>query len=196
MKNLQIIIALLGMLVCSCSSPEQKLIKKHIQTYLPDVQSYESIELSESRPYLSKLEENIAFNDLKHELDSLKKIVGNRLSDVAYLGNLDFNDKKYGQSRKDIYIAALADWLNVTKGIKSAEHQIDSIKQNYKPSQIGYEITHKFRAKNSNGGYVIEEYYFVTDMEKMKLIKVFPCDTQIQISFPSIIYFDPVALGM
>lgn len=135
-----------------CSSPEKKFkkaIKEELRLTLHDFKSYEPVQFG-------KLEvaESI-YTDLPIVSEYLDKSEADLKLVHEYNDKADIYDNSYSRDEYWYYSRLSSEALNSAK--KYLE-KIDSIKLHFKPTVIGWQMAHTFRAKNLGGNLGIHHY--------------------------------------
>jgi len=132
------LIILLIIIMSGCSTPEKKAqqaVTNYLKENLNDWKSYEPIEWSYYDSSFSNYDDE--FTILKSQLKLL-------------------------QSKADLSLslADLTAYKQQKDSVNNLSIFLDSARVNFKPSFNGYRIQHKFRAKNYQGNYIINERLF------------------------------------
>jgi hypothetical protein len=164
MKKIISIFIVLTVIISSCSiSPEkkaQKAIKDYLQKNLNDAKSYESVEFS----LLCKDETTIKNTKFGKELDNLEF--------DCYADSLGMIDSKKEKDYQMLTFYKTKFKNDKLKYSNTLDQYRDSIK-NFKSEFVGYLMTHKYRAKNKMGGYILESALFIMD-KNFNIKEVFP----------------------
>jgi hypothetical protein len=155
----------LALLLFSCSSPEnkaKKAIKEELRLTLHDFKSYEPVQFGKleiaSSNYIDLPETNIYLSKSDAFLTSSKEY-----SDKAEIYDSDYSRDKYWEYTKisNQFLDSAKLYIN----------KVDSIKLHFVSKEIGWQMTHSFRAKSLGGNLGIHRYLFILDKDLSKVIK-------------------------
>jgi hypothetical protein len=150
----------------SCSSPEKKIknaILQDLKMTLHDFKSYEPIQFGQIEVATSEYTDLPEYKSLMKQIDVCMKEADNYNELKRIYENSEYS--------RDKYWANLKLQLRALENAKVCDAKIDSIKLHFSSQTIGWQITHRFRAKNLAGNLSIHDYLFVVDKEYKKVIK-------------------------
>jgi len=148
MKSLSITIVVIILIFASCSTtPVEKAkhtLKSYLDTTLNDAKSYESVSWGE-------LEKLYPFKKYSKEIDSLT-IIRDSLYTASRKGDIfsDKNDRLFKEAMK--ITTKIRDLLRLP------------IEEDTLQMQMGWKISHKYRASNKMGGVVLTDDVFRLNM--------------------------------
>ena len=161
-------VMVVSFLSCSNEDKAKRLIKKELQLSLNDYKSYESVEFGTLDTLNSEYTNDVAYirnerlNKYINELgNSCSERVKENREDISY-GASD------GEWKKDVLIASAMLYYNDMV----YKQTLDSIKSNFIPTFMGFKMTHRFRAKNANGAYILNEKVYYFDKEISSIIEL------------------------
>ena len=158
MKSIFYLVLILFTASCQSNTDKaQKLIKDNLYKTLHDFTSYEPIEFSQLDSVYSTIESTGAPQLLKE---------ANALADSAQ--KLLKASRIFEESRKEYHFCDSM-FLVTTRSADSLLEisnriitKADSISLNFVPIFCGYRMTHRFRAKNSEGNFILtDNEYFI-----------------------------------
>jgi hypothetical protein len=156
--------------VLSCSSPERKIKKaiyEELRLTLHDFKSYEPVQFG-------KLEvAESVFTDLPEVSEYLDKSETYLKLVDEYNDKADIYDSDYSRDKYYLYSRLSSEELN---NAKKYLEKVDSIKLHFDPVNIGWQMSHSFRAKSLGGNLGIHHYIFIVDKEYKKVIKTIDLD--------------------
>jgi hypothetical protein len=164
-----IIVFILSACSLNSESKAKNLINERLKSTLNDFSKYEPIEFS-------TLDTLFSFYWFDSEYEKLSGKYSRNIE------NLDFaretKDKADDFNRR---VGRIIDKRGIAfePYIKEKEAENDSLRiimktfrLNYKPTMVGYKMTHKFRAANAFGGKIIVEWLFYFDKDLLKITDV------------------------
>lgn len=149
-------------LLAGCTSPEKKAqscIKAEMKKNLNDPSSYEPVEFSKLDSLFSYFRNSQEWSDIRDSVDKYEHIYEDHISSYSWV------KERAQEKMKDLGLS-----FDEVKGktFYFLEKQ-DSLEKNYKPEWIGWEMKHKFRAKNGFGAMKLDEEIFHFDKEVTKI---------------------------
>lgn len=169
-----------------CSSPEERMIKEYLGEHLNDIESYSPVSFSDVDSLKStwKLPKDLEddFNKLLQCVDDINESGYNGIKITAdadsYIRDLDkFYDEKYqsifsSEEEKVNFMKKVKHWKKLWEDFRYYQDIVYGSKESFVPQFIGWKVTHKYRAANSNGAIQLYEFDFYFNKEKSKIVGV------------------------
>ncbi len=161
----KILLIAICILISACTFTKEqkrkahKLIKDYLNKHLNDAHSYESVEFGKMDTVKSNFTQSPEYDLIEDSLTSVQT----KISEANL--NLEYPDL-YNSKRERSLIKKL------TKDSTFYMAKKDSLEKNFNEKQIGWYITHTYRAKNGFGALGIHESGFTFNMACDSIIDV------------------------